>query len=523
MLRRSLIALAGAVLLSAPASAQSPKTLRVVMHSDLKILDPVWTTAYIVRNHGYLIYDTLFAIDGKFEPQPQMVESWTVSDDKLTWTFKLRDGLKWHDGTPVTSADVMPSIKRWTEKDALGGLLAKSTQEMKAVDDRTFQIVLKEPFGMMLKALAKSASVPLFVMPKRVAETPVAQQISDTTGSGPFIFKKDEWKAGEKVVYVRNPDYKPRAEPPSGLAGGKVAKLDRIEWRSIPDPQTAVNALMSGEIDMIETVAHDLLPVLEKDKNVEIVVLDPLGLHLRAALQLEAAAVQRRALPPRRDALAQPEGLPAGGDRRSALLQGMQGDVRLRHAARDLGRHAGPAGVALRGVAQAPEGAGLRRHADRRAADQRQPGADQPRAGHQDPARARRLQGRRAVDGLADPGGAPRQEGSRATRAAGTSRRPRRRPCCCSIRSTTTMPRRAAIAPSSAGRSTRRSRSSGCSSSARAIPRSSSRSPRRSRRASSSEGVTVPLGQFQQPMARRKTVSGNVVSPVTVFWNVEKK
>ena len=132
MLRRSLIALAGAVLLSAPASAQSPKTLRVVMHSDLKIVDPVWTTAYIVRNHGYLIYDTLFAIDGKFEPQPQMVESWTVSDDKLTWTFKLRDGLKWHDGSPVTSADVLPSIKRFTDKDVQGGLLARVTQSMNA-------------------------------------------------------------------------------------------------------------------------------------------------------------------------------------------------------------------------------------------------------------------------------------------------------------------------------------------------------------------------------------------------------
>ena len=119
--------------------AQSAKTLRVVMHSDLKILDPIWTTAYIVRNHGYLIYDTLFALDGKLEPKPQMVESWTVSDDKLTWTFKLRDGLKWHDGQPVTTADVLPSIKRFTDKDALGGLLAKSTKAMTAVDDRTFQ------------------------------------------------------------------------------------------------------------------------------------------------------------------------------------------------------------------------------------------------------------------------------------------------------------------------------------------------------------------------------------------------
>src|SRR6187551_3744999 len=276
MLRRSLLALS-ALLLAGPALAQQPKTLKVVLHSDLKILDPIWTTAYIVRNHGYLIYDTLFALDAKLEPQPQMVESWTVSDDKLTWTFKLRDGLKWHDGTPVTSADVLPSIKRFTDKDVQGGLLAKVTQSMKAGDDKTFQIVLKEPFGLVLKTLAKSASVPLFVMPKRVAETPISQQISDTTGSGPFIFKKDEWKPGEKVVYVRNPDYVPRKEPPSSLAGGKVAKLDRVEWVSIPDGQTAINALLSGEIDMVETPAHDLLPVLEKDKNVVIQVPDHLG------------------------------------------------------------------------------------------------------------------------------------------------------------------------------------------------------------------------------------------------------
>jgi peptide/nickel transport system substrate-binding protein len=275
MLRRFLLALFVA-LLAGPAPAQ-PKTLKVVMHSDLKILDPIWTTAYIVRNHGYLIYDTLFALDDKLEPRPQMVDSWTVSDDKLTWTFKLRDGLKWTDGTPVTSADVIPSIKRFTDKDVQGGLLAKVTQSMTGVDDRTFRIVLKEPFGLMLKTLAKSASVPLFVMPKRVAELPISQQLSDTTGSGPFIFKKDEWKPGEKVVYVRNPDYVPRKEPPSGLAGGKVAKLDRVEWISIPDGQTAINALLSGEIDMIETPAHDLLPVLEKDKNVVIQVPDHLG------------------------------------------------------------------------------------------------------------------------------------------------------------------------------------------------------------------------------------------------------
>ena len=276
MLRRSLFTLL-AVLVANPAVAQSNKTLRVVMHSDLKILDPVWTTAYIVRNHGYMIYDTLFALDAKLQPQPQMVDSWTVSDDQLVWTFKLRDGLKWHDGQPVTTADVLPSITRFTDKDTLGGLLAASTREMKAIDEKTFQIVLKEPYGLMLKTLAKSSSVPLLIMPKRSAETPLNQQISDMTGSGPFIFKKDEWKPGEKVVYLRNPDYKPRAEAPSGLAGGKVVKLDRVEWVSIPDTQTAINALQQGEIDMIEQPAHDLLPVLEKDRNVEVVTLDQLG------------------------------------------------------------------------------------------------------------------------------------------------------------------------------------------------------------------------------------------------------
>ena len=277
MQRRSFLAVPAALLATRALAQQPTKTLRVVMHSDLKIIDPIWTTAYIVRNHGYMIYDTLFALDDKLEPRPQMVESWTTSDDGLVWTFKLRGGLKWNDGPPVTSADVLPSLKRWMDKDAVGGLLAKAMKEMTAPDERTFRIALKEPFSLILKALSKPASVPLFVMPRRVAETPVAQQISDTTGCGPFIFKRDEWKPGEKVVYVRNPDYVPRAEPPSGLAGGKIARLERVEWVSISDMQTAINALLSGEIDMIEAPSHDLLPVLEKDRNIEIVIPDKLG------------------------------------------------------------------------------------------------------------------------------------------------------------------------------------------------------------------------------------------------------
>src|SRR3954464_7029536 len=214
-----------AVLAAGPAAAQT--TLRMVAHADLKILDPVWTTANISRNHGYMIYDVLFAPDADFKVRPQMAEKAEVSADKLTWTITLRDGLEWHDGTPVTSEDCIASIKRWGARDGFGQRLMRATAEMKAIDARSFALVLKEPFGLVLEALGKIGSNVPFMMPKRVAETDPNKQIDDYTGSGPFIFKKDEWKAGDKVVYVRNPKYKPRSERPSMMAGAKVAKVDR--------------------------------------------------------------------------------------------------------------------------------------------------------------------------------------------------------------------------------------------------------------------------------------------------------
>jgi peptide/nickel transport system substrate-binding protein len=256
------------------ASAQT--TFRVVNHSDLKILDPVWTTAYIVRNHGYMIYDTLFALDGNLEIKPQMVDKWTTSDDKLTWTFTLRDGLEFHDGNPVTSEDVIPSLKRWAVRDPLGQALFSKVADIKALDPKTFQITLKAPTGIMLQALGKPSGN-AFIMPKKVAETDAGKQIDDYTGSGPFIFKKDEWKPGDKTVYVKNPKYKPRPEPASGLAGGKIVKVDRVEWVAIPDQQTATSALIKGEIDMIETPQHDLLKMMEASPEVKLVMLNKWG------------------------------------------------------------------------------------------------------------------------------------------------------------------------------------------------------------------------------------------------------
>ena len=258
-----------------PASAQ--KTLKVVMHSDVKIVDPIWTTAYITRNHGYMIYDVLLATDANGAIQPQMLDNYKVSPDGLTYTFTLRDGLTWHDGKPVTSEDCIASIKRWAAKDATGQKMMSFAESLTATNDKTFVLKLKEPTGLVLSGLGKPSSNVPFMMPKRVAETDPNTQISEFVGSGPFVFKTDEWKPGDKAVYVKNTAYKPRSEPASGLAGGKVVKVDRVEWLAISDHQQAVNALLAGEVDYLEAPTHDLLPLLKADRSINLITWNPLG------------------------------------------------------------------------------------------------------------------------------------------------------------------------------------------------------------------------------------------------------
>ena len=271
-----MLVAAGAVAL-AMATPLEAQTLRVVMHSDLKILDPIWTTAYIVRNHGYMVYDTLLSVDEKLQIKPQMLDKYEISDDKLTYTFTLRDGLLWHDGKPVTAEDCIASIKRWGSRDSMGQKMMTFVKDITADGEKSFKLILKEPYGLVLESLSKPSSNVPFMMPKRVADTPGTEQISDFTGSGPFVFKRDEWKPGDKTVYVKFDKYKPRSEPASGLAGGKVVKVQRVEWHAIPDHQTAVNALLAGEIDFIEAPPHDLLPVLKGDKSIQMIEWNPLG------------------------------------------------------------------------------------------------------------------------------------------------------------------------------------------------------------------------------------------------------
>jgi peptide/nickel transport system substrate-binding protein len=269
-------ALVANLLAAFPAAAQQ-KTLKFIPEADLRSLDPIWTTAYITRNYGYMVYDTLFAVNEKFEVKPQMVEKWTISDDKLTYTFTLRDGLKWHDGQPVKSADCIASVERWAKRDALGQKLAEMTESWTAVDDKTFVLKLKKPFAFVLDALGKPSSNVPFIMPERVAKTDAFTQINESVGSGPFKMVREEWVPGNKVVFVKNTDYVPRSEAPSWASGGKVVKVDRVEWLYIPDSATAAAALNAGEVDWWQMVPPDLVPLLAKNKDIKIENTDPLG------------------------------------------------------------------------------------------------------------------------------------------------------------------------------------------------------------------------------------------------------
>jgi peptide/nickel transport system substrate-binding protein len=264
------------VFLATPALAES--VLRFVPQADLRILDTAWTTAAITRNHGYLVYEPLFSYDSHLTPKPQGVDTYTTSADGLTWTFTLRPGMTFQDGTPITAKDAVASLERWSKRKASGLTLRQRLSAITQTGDQTFQIVLKQPFGLVLETLA-DAIQPTFILRAQDAEAdPFTQiQFKEVVDSGPFHFVASEWVPGSKAVYVRAPNYKPRPEPPDGFWGGKIAKLDRVEWITMPDPATQAAALTRGEVDVLDLPLVDLFPVLRQSKDVTIKVLDTLG------------------------------------------------------------------------------------------------------------------------------------------------------------------------------------------------------------------------------------------------------
>ena len=260
--------------LATPAIAQGVKPLRFVPQANLSALDPVWTTATVVINHSFLVYDTLYGMDAAGEIRPQMCAGHEVSADELTWTFTLRDGLLFHDKEKVLARDCTASIARWAARDAFGQQLMAATEEIKALDDRRFSIRLKKPFRLMLYGVGARYC---FIMPERVTRTPPTEQIKDPTGSGPFRFLANEWVSGARAVYTKFDGYVPREEPPSYFAGGKQVNVERVEWTVQPDPSTAATALQKNEVDWVELPLIDLAPILRKTPGIEVKVHDPFG------------------------------------------------------------------------------------------------------------------------------------------------------------------------------------------------------------------------------------------------------
>ena len=278
MNRRHLLAAVAAAALPRVATAQTAsRVLKFIPEGNLQNPDPIWSTTTVARNFGYMVWDTLYGWDGTMTPRPQMLEGHEVADDGLTWRMRLRDGLKWHDGSPVTAADCVASIRRWMKRDGFGQRIDDDVNELRATGDRGFEFRLKKPFPLLAHGLGKPTANVCFIMPGHVAQTDPFKQIDDYTGSGPFRFLRDEWSPGASAAFARFEGYVPRQEPPDFVAGGKAVNFDRIEWTVIPDAATSGAAMQAGEQDWWQSPTADLLPSLRQARGVVVERLDDFG------------------------------------------------------------------------------------------------------------------------------------------------------------------------------------------------------------------------------------------------------
>ncbi|MFT8244079.1 ABC transporter substrate-binding protein [Roseomonas sp. BN140053] len=281
--RRSFLQAAAATLampsvVSAQGGPGRANLLRFVPQSDLAVLDPIWSTAYVTRNHAMLVFDTLYGLDNQYRPQPQMLAGHETGENGKLWRLTLRDGLRWHDGEPVLARDCVASIRRWAARDGFGQTLLAATEELSAESDTVIRFRLKAPFPLLPDALGKAGSAICAMMPERLANTDPFTPVTEMVGSGPFRFLPAERVAGSRVVYERFGDYVPRPDGQAEFtAGPKRAFFDRVEWNVLPDAATAANAMRTGEMDWWENPAADLLPLLKRDSNLTVTVQDSAG------------------------------------------------------------------------------------------------------------------------------------------------------------------------------------------------------------------------------------------------------
>jgi peptide/nickel transport system substrate-binding protein len=276
MKRRDLLVGGAAAMLARPALGDTATTLVHVPQANLTSLDPVWTTAVVTRNSAHMIYETLYGRDAELTPKPQMLEGHVTEDGGLRWTMRLREGLLFHDGTKVLARDCVASLRRWMKRDPIGQTIEARTDALEAPDDRTIVFRLSKPFASLPYALAKTQPSPV-IMPERLARTDPFKQVTEAVGSGPFRFVAGEFVSGSRAVFAKFERYSPRPEPASYAAGGYRVMVDRVEWQIIPDAATAANALVSGEVDWLDSPLPDLLPMLRRQAGVVVRPLDLYG------------------------------------------------------------------------------------------------------------------------------------------------------------------------------------------------------------------------------------------------------
>jgi len=275
--RGIILALLAVVLLGGPAlAADAPKrggVLRVGNLGEPPALDAHWTTASITETLTNHLYEGLYSLDASNRPIPMLAEGHTVSRDGLTYTFKLRQGVKFHNGKEMTSEDVVASLARWGKQSIYGKALFAQVAEWKAVDKYTAEMKLKEKSAIVLISLAVPNNFGA-IYPKEIAEKfPPEIKVTEYVGTGPF--KLAEWKPDQYIRMVRFDDYKARNEKPNGYGGGKTAHLDEIRWIPVPEVATRVAQVETGELEFADDLNLDAYDRLTKNPNVRPLVSKP--------------------------------------------------------------------------------------------------------------------------------------------------------------------------------------------------------------------------------------------------------
>ncbi|MBA2277433.1 MAG: ABC transporter substrate-binding protein [Chloroflexia bacterium] len=264
---------------SAPAvlaqdeAPQPGGTMRIgIIGEPPAVADAMFTTATVTNNVAQQLFEGLFAYDSKFNPQPMLVEDFTAPADGLSFQFKLRSGVKFHNGQDMTATDVVASLKRWGAINGRGKMITARLAAIEAPDPATVTMTFKQPTGILPNFLARSEA---FIIPAAVAEAAGTNQLPEDQliGTGPFQFA--EHQVDQYLRFSRYDGYQARGEAPDGLAGKREPLLDAIEFVPVPDDSVRANGLLTGEYHFADTVPADLFETLSSDPSIVTLNVKP--------------------------------------------------------------------------------------------------------------------------------------------------------------------------------------------------------------------------------------------------------